>query len=235
MNNPAPAAAVAEPVIETPVAEEAKATETAEQPPEPAQETEADKESKRAAKIEARFARLTREKYELKARLDAMERYGRPQTQEQSPQQDGEAEIESLIERKVAEREQAKIAESFTKKSQSILEKAAEVGGFDIDDFIPIPRGAADAIVELDNPKLVAHLQNNPDLIEKLSTMSPYMQAVEIGKLEAKISQPAPVKKSGAPAPIAPVTGNAKPTGYRENMSQAEYEEWRNSTSKKRR
>ena len=212
---------------------EVKATETAEAQPEPAQETEVDREAKKAAKLEARFARLTREKYELKARLDAMERYAPQQTQPQA--EDGEQDIEAIIDRKVQEREQQKQAQSFVEKSQSILEKAAEIGEFDLDDFIPLPRGAADYLVELDNPKLVAHLQNNPEIIDRISKLSDRMQVAEIAKLEVKLSSPAIAKKSGAPAPIKPIGGNqAKLGGYRENMTQAEYEEWRNSTQKRR-
>jgi hypothetical protein len=204
---------------------EAKTTEPADVSPEPAQESAEEREAKKAAKLEARFARLTREKYELKARLDAMERYNQPKANPQSDESG--TDIESLIERKVNEREAKKAEEAFFNKSKTLLEKAAEVGDFDIDDFIPLPHGAADAVVELENPKVLAHLQNNPDEIERLSKMSYARQMAEIGRLEAKLSQPAVVKKSSAPAPITPLSG--KKTGeleYRPDMTNEEYDKW---------
>ena len=175
----------AEPVSDQPADTEVKATEPAAiENPQPAEETAESKEEKRQAKLEKRFSQLTKRAYAAEAKAEALERMYSQQPSKE-PQGEESTDLEALIEKRLSEREQEKAAKSFAEKSYNLLEKAAEIGQFDIEDFIPIPNGAADAIVELDNPKLVAHLQDNPELIEKLSKMSPRLQAVEIGKLDA--------------------------------------------------
>lgn len=208
--------------------EAAEAEAEKEIPEEPAlEEDEEEKEAKKEHKrVQRRIDRLTKEKYELKAELEAARRY--QQAQEPS---DDEAELDlaQIIEQAVIERENAKAAEQFTKKSESLLEKAATLGDFDIEDFIPLPRGAADAVVEIDKPEIVVYLQDNPELIDKLSEMTPYMQAVEIGKLDAKLSAPKPVKKSQAPEPIKPVGGGkSPPLGDLSELSTEDYIRERN-------
>lgn len=235
MTNETAATVAADNALQVEKVEEQKveATETAEVSPQPAEETSEEKEARKAAKVQRRIDQLTRKVYEAQARAEALERmYSQPQAQ---PQEGKEEDLESIIERKVTEREQQKQAQSFAEKSQSILEKAAEIGDFDIEDFIPIPKGAADALVELDNPKLVAHLQKNPELIDELSKMSNYRQAVEIGKLEAKLSAPVAVKKSGAPTPIKPIAGSsAKETDLSKITNTEEWMAERNRQLKNR-
>ena len=56
-------------------------------------------------------------------------------------------------------------------------------------------------------PDMAYYLGSNPKEADRISRLSPFMQAKEIGKIEAKLSDNPPVKKtSSAPAPIAPVT-----------------------------
>lgn len=213
----------------------------AEENPEPAQETAeqiAAKEAEAERKAEKRRERRERkEYYELKAKAEFYERElnRRSQGQEtQSQSQDDGNDIDSIVAQKVAELKEKEQAAQFLNKSKSVLEKAMELGDFDLEDFIELPPTAAHAIVEMDNPRIVVHLQSNPDLIDKLSNMSPYLQAVEIGRLDAQLSAPKPVKKSGAPAPITPLA--AKKTGdleYRPDMTDAEFDKWTEIQRKK--
>jgi hypothetical protein len=54
------------------------------------------------------------------------------------------------------------------------------------------------------------YLGSNPKEAERISRLSPLSQAKELGKIEAKLSDNPPVKKtSSAPAPIAPVTARS--------------------------
>ena len=56
-------------------------------------------------------------------------------------------------------------------------------------------------------PELAYHLGTNPREAERISKLTPYMQAKEIGRIEAKLADAPPVKKtSSAPAPISPVS-----------------------------
>jgi hypothetical protein len=59
-------------------------------------------------------------------------------------------------------------------------------------------------------PDLIYHLGSNPKEAERIARLPPFLQAKEIGKLEAKLAASPPVKKtSTAPAPIAPVTARS--------------------------
>jgi hypothetical protein len=56
-------------------------------------------------------------------------------------------------------------------------------------------------------PDVAYYLGVNPKEAERISKLSPILQAKEIGRLEAKIaSEPMTKKTTSAPAPISPVT-----------------------------
>ncbi|CAB4126792.1 hypothetical protein UFOVP254_36 [uncultured Caudovirales phage] len=61
-------------------------------------------------------------------------------------------------------------------------------------------------------PDVAYYLGSNPKEADRISRLSPYLQAKEIGRIEAKLSsEPPPKKTSSAPSPISPVT--ARTTG----------------------
>jgi hypothetical protein len=61
-------------------------------------------------------------------------------------------------------------------------------------------------------PELAYYLGSNPKEADRISRMTPFGQAKEIGKIEAKLADNPPVKRTtSAPAPISPVT--ARSTG----------------------
>ena len=63
-------------------------------------------------------------------------------------------------------------------------------------------------------PEIAYHLGSNPKEAERIARLSPYLQAKEIGRIEAKLADAPPVKKtSSAPAPIRPVTARASTSG----------------------
>jgi len=209
-------------------AEAKKETESAQSEDEEAKE--AKKERKR---VQRRIDRLTKEKYEKEAENEALRAQLRQPDQLRPQGEDEELDLAAVIDQAVTEREQQKAADAFTKKSVGLLEEAATLGDFDLDDFIPLPRGAADAVVELGSAELVVHLQENPDLIDSLEDLSPAMQAVEIGKLEAKLKAPKPVKKSKAPKPIEKVGGGKSPsTGLSDDMSTEDWIKERNKQAR---
>ena len=56
-------------------------------------------------------------------------------------------------------------------------------------------------------PELAYYLGSNPKEAERIARLSPYLQAKEIGKIEVKLADNPPVKKTtSAPPPIKPVT-----------------------------
>jgi hypothetical protein len=74
---------------------------------------------------------------------------------------------------------------------------------------LPITTVMAETIQASDvGPDLAYYLGTNPKEADRISRLSPYMQAKEIGKIEAKLSDNPPVKKTtSAPPPIAPISG----------------------------
>jgi hypothetical protein len=64
-------------------------------------------------------------------------------------------------------------------------------------------------------PDVAYYLGTNPKEADRISGLSPYLQAKEIGKIEVKIASNPPVKKtSSAPAPINPVTARGTTSTY---------------------
>ncbi len=56
-------------------------------------------------------------------------------------------------------------------------------------------------------PDVAYYLGANPKEADRIARMSPYLQAKEIGRIEAKLVADPPAKKTtSAPAPIKPVT-----------------------------
>ncbi len=73
---------------------------------------------------------------------------------------------------------------------------------------LPITNVMAQTIQSSDNgPDIAYYLGTNPKEADRISRLEPFLQAKEIGKLEAKVaSEPVTKRTSSAPAPISPVT-----------------------------
>ena len=73
---------------------------------------------------------------------------------------------------------------------------------------LPITDVMAQTIQASDNgPDIAYYLGTNPKEADRIARLQPFLQAKEIGKLEAKIaSEPVTKRTSSAPAPISPVT-----------------------------
>ena len=79
---------------------------------------------------------------------------------------------------------------------------------------LPITTVMAQTIQASDiGPEVAYHLGANPKEAERISRLSPILQAKEIGKIEAQLAANPPVKKtSNAPAPISPVSARSSGT-----------------------
>lgn len=88
------------------------------------------------------------------------------------------------------------------------------------------------ALMETDEGhKAIPLLAADPDLAERLVSMSPYKAGQELAKLVAKANAapppaPKPPAATTAPKPIKPVSGNVKSDGYRPDMTVEEHMEW---------
>ncbi len=92
----------------------------------------------------------------------------------------------------------------------------------------PISDDVAQMVAALDTAADVAcHLGTHPDEAVALSAMSQVEAAMEIGRIEARISAPKPKIQTSAPDPINPV--RSKPTSGKDplKMTPSEYDKWR--------
>ena len=113
-----------------------------------------------------------------------------------------------LIERREQARIQAELLEQYHEKEEEARAKYDDFEQVAYNPKLPITDVMAQTIQASDiGPEMAYYLGSNPKEAERISRLSPFLQAKEIGKIEAKLSDNPPVKKtSNAPAPIAPVT-----------------------------
>lgn len=242
------------PLIEengSPVEPEVTQTEIVEKQPEPTPETpEAEdvdgKKPEDAALskgVQKRIDRLTRQKYEAQAKAEYLERQLREREGQAGTESRGidrsqfasdEDYVEALVESRLAAKEAEKQQQSYKQRVSSIIKEAEKLGDFDAEEFaeVPITKAMADAIVDSDvSAQLVKFFHDDPDEAERISKLTPARQAAAIGRIELQLSgdnERKPAAKTAAPSPIRPVTGSGKAsTGYRPDMSMAEYAKWR--------
>jgi len=121
-----------------------------------------------------------------------------------------EALAEQRAEQKLAEREQrkqqAEILETYHDKEEEVRAKYEDFEQVAYNPNLPITTVMAQSIQASENgPEVAYHLGANPREAERI-----FMQAKEIGKIEAQLAANPPVKKtSNAPAPISPVSARS--------------------------
>ena len=128
-----------------------------------------------------------------------------------------EALADQRAEQKLAEREQRKqqteILNAYHDKEEEVRAKYDDFEQVAYNPNLPITTVMAQSIQASDiGPEVAYHLGANPREAERISRLSPILQAKEIGRIEAQLAANPPVKKtSNAPSPISPVT--ARTTG----------------------
>jgi hypothetical protein len=107
------------------------------------------------------------------------------------------------------------VVTAFTQKEEAIREKHADYDAVVRDPDLPITDAMARTIQESDNgPELAYFLGKNPGEAARIAKLSPFLQAKELGRLEAKLPQEAPKKTSSAPEPITPVNARGSQPVY---------------------
>jgi len=170
------------------------------------------------AAIGKRLAREQR-KWERERAVQAPQAPQAPVTPEQFASNEDyvEALAEQRAEQKLAEREQRKqqteILNAYHDKEEEVRAKYDDFEQVAYNPNLPITTVMAQTIQASDiGPEVAYHLGANPREAERISRLSPILQAKEIGKIEAQLAANPPVKKtSNAPAPISPVS--ARTTG----------------------
>jgi hypothetical protein len=115
---------------------------------------------------------------------------------------------EELVAKRDAAKHQSQVLESYHEKEEEARSKYDDFEQVAYNPKLTITGVMAETIQSSDiGPELAYYLGSNPKDAERISRMSPLGQAKEIGKIEAKLADNPPVKKStSAPAPISPIT-----------------------------
>jgi len=122
-----------------------------------------------------------------------------------------ERKAEELLARREAERQQIEILSQYHDREESARERYDDFEQVAYNPNLPITGVMAQTIQASDlGPDLAYYLGSNPKEAERISRLSPYLQAKEIGKIEVKLADNPPVKKTtSAPPPIKPVTAKS--------------------------
>jgi len=115
---------------------------------------------------------------------------------------------EKTIEQREEMRRQSDVIEHYREREEEARSKYDDFDQVAYNPKLMITSAMAQTIQQSDMGTDVAYyLGSNPKESERISKLAPFLQAKEIGKIEAKIASDPPVKKvSSAPAPFTPVS-----------------------------
>lgn len=125
-----------------------------------------------------------------------------------------EAYAEALAKDMVRRREDEARLETYRDREDSVREKYDDFDQVAYNPRLPITDAMAQTIQASDaGPEIAYFLGSNPKEADRISRLSPFAQAKEIGKIEAKLADNPPVARTTkAPDPIAPVNARASST-----------------------
>lgn len=123
-----------------------------------------------------------------------------------------ERKAEELVARREAAKQQTALLEQYQTKEEEARDKYDDFEQVAYNPNLPVTDVMAQTIQASEiGPDVIYYLGSNPKEAQRIAQMSPFMQAKEIGRLEARLSDSPPVRRtSTAPAPIAPVTARTK-------------------------
>ena len=118
---------------------------------------------------------------------------------------------EELIAARDRQTYQAEVAEAYNEREEKARDKYDDFEDVVYNPKLRITDVMAESIQSSDNgPDLAYWLGSNPKEAERIARLSPILQAKEIGKIEVRLADNPPVKKStSAPTPISPVTARS--------------------------
>jgi hypothetical protein len=118
---------------------------------------------------------------------------------------------EELIQQRSQRQQQEETLQAFQEREEQAREKYPDYEQVALNAQLPITQVMADTIRASDiGPDVAYYLGSNPKEVDRISRLAPILQAKEIGRIEAKLADAPPVKKTtSAPAPISPVTARS--------------------------
>jgi hypothetical protein len=125
------------------------------------------------------------------------------------------AEAEKLVEHREIQKQRAEIEETFAEREEEARSKYDDFDQVAYNPNLRVTDVMAETIKASDlGPDLAYWLGSNPKEADRISRLSPLLQAREIGKIEAKLgSEPVQKKTTSAPDPIRPVSARASNPG----------------------
>lgn len=119
-----------------------------------------------------------------------------------------EKRVQELIIQREREKQEASLLEAYHEKEEEVRNKYDDFDQVAYNPNLSITTVMAQTIHASDiGPDVAYYLGINPKEASRISNLPPLLQAKEIGKIEAKLTDAPLVKKtSSAPAPIKPVT-----------------------------
>ena len=133
--------------------------------------------------------------------------------------EDAKAYAEALAERKAAEllarreaeQQEASLLEAYHDREEAARDRYDDFEQVAYNPNLPVTEVMAQTIRASEiGPDVIYYLGSNPKEADRIARLSPILQAREIGKIEAKLADNPPVRKtSTAPPPINPVSARA--------------------------
>jgi len=124
---------------------------------------------------------------------------------------------EQLLAQREMQKQHTELLEAYHDREEQARDKYQDFEQVAYNPKLPITTVMADTIRASDvGPEVAYYLGTNIKETERIARLPPILQAKEIGKIEAKLADNPPVKRTtSAPAPITPVTarsGNNNPS-----------------------
>lgn len=126
--------------------------------------------------------------------------------------------------------------EAFVDRARTFAATTPDYDQVAFNPSLPISDTVADALNLSDKgPEILYFLGKNPSEAQRISSLTPVQAALEIGRLEAKLSLPQPRTVTKAPPPINPLSGGSgSVVTDPDKMTQGEWMKWREDQIRKR-
>ena len=170
---------------------------------------------KRLAREQRKWEREQQAKLAERQAAQSVPRELPPVDQFESPEAYAEAlamkKAEELIAQRELQKQRAQIEDAYAESEEEARTKYDDFDQVAYNPQLRITDVMAETIKASDlGPDLAYWLGSNPKEADRISRLSPLLQAREIGKIEAKLSAEPPQKKTtSAPEPIRPVSARA--------------------------
>ncbi len=124
---------------------------------------------------------------------------------------------------------------TFAERIEQVAEKYEDFEEVAFSEDVPISDAMVPALLSSEKgPELLYFLGQNPKEAARIARLPAIAAARELGRLEAKLSEPPTKRASKAPEPINPVGGRAEAGQDPSKMTDAEWMKWRESELSKR-